>query len=125
MGLILMGAIAGCSAPAAPPTPVATPVPVAPTPTPAATPTPAVILPSAGDIARGKVIFEKTAGGVGCASCHGLDAWGLVGPGICGVTGEEIVTALLGKVPTMAFIKLTPQEIVDVAAYLKDLESQP
>lgn len=65
----------------------------------------------------GKRIFEETAGGVGCASCHLEDGTGDVGPNIQGRTAKEIREAL-GRVEKMAMIELTETEIDQVAEYL-------
>ncbi len=70
----------------------------------------------------GRVIFEETAGGVGCAYCHGNDA---SGQGEAGVQAANIVGAdatrirnALGSISMMDFIRLSPDEIDAVAAYL-------
>ena len=79
--------------------------------------------PAAGmsdQVAQGQEIFLKTAGGVGCASCHGVDALGMIGPNIRGRTASQI-TGALGRVEAMAFIKLTSEQIEAVAAYLATL----
>ena len=68
----------------------------------------------------GKVIFEETAGGVGCAACHGMDAKGDIGPDI---RGRDSV-AILGEIQTnedMQFIELTREEVDSVAVYLRYL----
>jgi len=79
-------------------------------------------------IARGELIFQKTAGGVGCQACHGPDARGNVGPDIRGKSEGEISNAL-ASVEQMQFIMLnTPlskEDIAAVAAYLKKLADQP
>lgn len=81
-----------------------------------------------GDIlAKGKLIFEKTAGGVGCASCHGLNAKGTTtigAPNIRGKTEAEVRQALVG-VAMMRIVKLTDDEIAAVVAYLQYLNTQP
>lgn len=66
----------------------------------------------------GKEIFQETAGGVGCASCHREDAGGDVGPNIQGRTFEDIRAALDGGVEDMGFIELTDEEVRQVAEYL-------
>ncbi len=70
--------------------------------------------------AQGKKIFEETAGGVGCASCHGKDAAGGFGPSIHDRDPVAILNALR-TVEDMAFIKLTDEEIAAVGAYLRYL----
>lgn len=78
---------------------------------------------------RGKVIFEKTAGGVGCASCHGLDGKGN-GPAGVGAPAnrgadEARVRTALGAVELMSGVKLNDDEIKAVVAYLAYLGKQP
>lgn len=70
--------------------------------------------------AAGKVIFEETAGGVGCAMCHGMGALGDVGPDIRGRDSVAIL-GQLKKNPDMKFIKLTKEEVDQVATYLRYL----
>ncbi|MBI2854700.1 MAG: cytochrome c [Chloroflexi bacterium] len=74
-------------------------------------------------LAAGKLIFEKTAGGVGCASCHGLDGKGgkSGAPDIRGASEAKVRTAVTGGVLAMSFIKLGDSDITAVAAYLKYL----
>lgn len=158
LGVALLVALAACGGSSEgttqmPPTPQANatsqptataspPVTASLTPTPTqskmppatSVPTPMV---SAGDddlLAKGKLIFEKTAGGVGCASCHGLDGKGNPQAGIPANRGKtegqlrqalEGITNELGGVPPMAFIKLTDAEITAVVAYLRYLNEQP
>ncbi|MCH8103621.1 MAG: c-type cytochrome [Chloroflexi bacterium] len=78
-------------------------------------------------IAQGKEIFVKTAGGVGCALCHGLDAKGDPSQGAPdnrGASADTIFAALASR-PQMSFITLTNDEIDAVAAYLAFLATQP
>jgi mono/diheme cytochrome c family protein len=80
-------------------------------------------------LAKGKLIFEKTAGGVGCAYCHGLDGKGggtsgFGAPPNRGKTEAEVRAALMG-VPAMSFIKLSDDEIAAVVAYLQYLNQLP
>lgn len=75
--------------------------------------------------AAGKVIFEETAGGVGCASCHGETGQGLEAPNIVGKDSVAIFQQLQSN-PDMQFIKLTREEVEQVATYLRylhDLEA--
>ena len=68
-------------------------------------------------------MFEKTAGGLGCAYCHQLDASGdpaIGAPNIRGVTDAQIIDALNTRVQ-MSFLNLTNDEITAVAAYLMTL----
>ncbi len=121
------------AAPTAPPTeipptaePTATTAPVA-TIAPTKAPDSEPAAPSSEEqIAQGKEIFEKTAGGVGCALCHGLDAKGdpaQGAPSNLGASWESIEQALYDR-PQMSFISLTRDEIKAVAAYLQWLEAQ-
>lgn len=73
--------------------------------------------------AKGKVIFEETAGGVGCASCHGPTAEGDVGPNIQGRDAVAILEQLETN-EAMEFISLTNEERDQVAAYLRYLHDQ-
>ena len=74
---------------------------------------------------EGQEIFQKTAGGgVGCAACHGSDAYGTDRAGnVRGATVEEIMKALRTQ-PAMGFIKLADDEIHAIAAYLDFMMSQ-
>lgn len=110
------------------------------TATPMPTPTPAqsTVLPSTPTVstgggalvAQGKLIFEKTAGGLGCAYCHGLDGRGK-GPAnvnaanIRSKNEGDVRAAIQGGVAMMSFIKLTDDEITAVVAYLQYLNEQP
>jgi len=70
-------------------------------------------------VEAGRIIFEETAGGVGCAVCHGHFALGDVGTGpyIRGVS-EQTIREALDTVADMDFLSLTDDEIQGVAAYL-------
>lgn len=70
--------------------------------------------------AAGKVIFEETAGGVGCGACHGSDATGDIGPDIRGRDSVTILGALK-TVDDMGFIELSQEEIAQVSDYLRHL----
>jgi mono/diheme cytochrome c family protein len=70
--------------------------------------------------AAGKVIFEETAGGVGCAACHGMDATGDIGPNIRGQDSVAVLQALSAN-EDMQFIELSKDEVDQVAAYLRYL----
>jgi len=77
----------------------------------------------------GREIFNKTAGGVGCAYCHGSDGKG-DGPSMLGAppnrgATEEMVRNALASFPDMSFIKLTNDEIKAVVVYLAYLAEQP
>jgi mono/diheme cytochrome c family protein len=77
------------------------------------------------------LIFEKTAGGVGCAACHGLDGKGngpagVNAPNIRGKNEGDLRAAISGGVPMMtSVIKLNDDEIAAVVAYLQYLSEQP
>lgn len=151
VGSILMGgvailvALAACGGSTAgttsvPPAPPATATAqassaAAPTPTATAVPSPTLSLaptPTTGAtlFGQGKLVFEKTAGGVGCAFCHGPDGKGggisgLGAPDIRGAKEAKVRGALIGGVPLMSFIKLSDEEITAVVAYLQYLNEQP
>lgn len=77
----------------------------------------------------GREIFNKTAGGVGCAFCHGADGKG-DGPAMLGAPAnrgatEQLVREKLAGVPDMSGIKLTDAEIDAVVVYLAYLAEQP
>lgn len=101
---------------------------VRPTEAPAAA-QPAAGLESLDDalLAQGQILFEKDAGGVGCASCHGMDATGnesIGAPNIQGKTDAQIRSALTG-VDMMTPLKVKPDEIKAISAYLTHLSTQP
>lgn len=137
---LVVALVVACSSSA---TPTATTVPAtatstppptvtaAPTATASAEPT-ATTAGSSGDtlLAEGKLIFEETAGGTGCAFCHGLDGKGngpagLDAPANRGASEQMVRGALGGGVDAMSYIKLTSTEITAVVAYLQWLATQP
>jgi mono/diheme cytochrome c family protein len=70
-------------------------------------------------LAIGKNVFEVSAAGVGCASCHGLDAQGTAdGPNIIGSSKAAISDAIEGGEIDMHEINLTPEELEAVYRYL-------
>jgi mono/diheme cytochrome c family protein len=72
-------------------------------------------------LALGKEVFEVTAGGLGCAFCHGSDGLGTVyGPRIAGRSKEDISNALRWA-DGMTDITLTPDELEGVARYVRTL----
>lgn len=75
------------------------------------------------DVVAGKLIYEETAGDVGCASCHGIDATGDFGPAILGASAE-LISAQFEVNEAMMFIEMTDEEVAQVAAYLAYLASQ-
>jgi mono/diheme cytochrome c family protein len=104
--------------------PTSTPLPRR-TPTPLPVPTAA---PSLNQIvADGKLLFEKDAGGTGCAICHGQDAKGdtIIGaPDNRGASADQIWDAL-DRVANMAYITLDTDEAKAISAYLQFLATQP
>ena len=82
-------------------------------------------------LAKGKLLFDNTAGGVGCAACHGLDAKGngpagVNAPTIRGKNEGDVRAAIAGGVPMMTtIITLNDEEIAAVVAYLDYLSQQP
>lgn len=95
---------------------------------PASAPRAASSPTASGDpVARGTVIFQQTAGGVGCASCHGKDARGNPEIGAPDIRGarEERVRAVLAGVTLMSGIRLNDPEIAAVVAYLQQLGERP
>jgi mono/diheme cytochrome c family protein len=78
-------------------------------------------------VSRGKVIFEKTAGGVGCAFCHGVDGRGkaeLASPNIRGKTPQDVLNAMETRAQ-MNIVKLSDEDVQAVGAYLVVLASTP
>ncbi len=72
-------------------------------------------------LALGWEVFEVSAGGTGCASCHASDGLGTArAPGIVGSTARDISVALQ-TVGDMGDIDLTPAEVEAVAAYVRGL----
>lgn len=70
-------------------------------------------------LALGREVFEVTAGGNGCAACHGKDAQGTAdGPNIIGSSKASIWGAIGGGVIDMNDISLTPEELEAVYRYL-------
>jgi len=118
-------------------------VPATLVPSPTATQAPIPTTPPAGEAAngghsnddalqealinQGKILFETTAGGVGCALCHGLDGKGkpeFASPPNRGATADMIWNALENR-PQMSFIVLSNDEVRAVAAYLEVLATEP
>lgn len=78
---------------------------------------------------QGKLIYEYTAGGVGCAYCHGMDGKGEgpsgeKAPDIRGKTGNEVKQALTNVI-SMDTMELSDRESEAVGAYLQYLATQP
>jgi mono/diheme cytochrome c family protein/DNA-binding beta-propeller fold protein YncE len=75
----------------------------------------------------GRALYEKTAGGVGCAACHGINGRGstqVSAPDIRGANEARVRAALAG-VAIMSRITLTDAEIAAVVAHLQELNAQP
>lgn len=80
----------------------------------------------AGLLEQGKLIYDETAGGVGCAYCHGLQGRGdgtagVGAPDIAGAHESAIRSSLAGAVPMMGFIQLAPNDLTAVIAYVAQL----
>jgi hypothetical protein len=108
--------------------PETTAAPAATTAAPDTTAAPETTAPAGDDdmFARGEDLFLVSAGGVGCKTCHGLEARGDVGvgPNIQGKTVSAIKTQLQEN-ELMEYMRasLTQEDIEAVAlylAYLKD-----
>ena len=94
---------------------------------PAAPAAPAAAPAAANPAALGRDIFEKTAGGVGCASCHGMNARGgaqFNAPDIRGADEARVRSALAG-VTFMSQITLNDAEITAVVGHLQELNKAP
>ena len=137
--ILLLGAVVvGCGGSDAPnPTAAPTSLPITPTSPPVVvepTAMPPTLPPTTGNntdsteiIDQGKILFETTAGGVGCALCHGLDGRGkpeLATPQNRGATADMIWDALETRAQ-MTFLVLTNDEVRAIAAYLQVLDTQP
>jgi len=73
-------------------------------------------------LALGQEIFDVTAGGQGCAACHGFDGQGTQdGPNIIGVSKSAINNATKGGVIDMDDINLSPDQLEAVYQYLLTL----
>lgn len=116
-------ASSGASAKAA-----AQPTLAAPAPRAAAAPPAGALSTSSALLAQGKKVFEETAGGVGCAYCHGRDGKGTGPAGIQSafIQGrkEAEVRYAMTSLPMMSNVKLNDQEIEAVVAYLQTLPEQ-
>lgn len=76
-------------------------------------------------MAAGKVLYDTTAGGVGCAVCHGPDAMGnpeLASPDIRGADFITIANALVERAQ-MTTLVLSDDDIKAVVAYLATLDT--
>lgn len=75
-------------------------------------------------VAEGKQIFETGVGGLACTVCHGPDQTTFVAPDITGGSVER-VHAALASVEAMESLRLTPPQMVAVAAYLQSQALPP
>lgn len=92
----------------------------------AAAPAPAAAAASAAPVS-GQMLFEKMAGGTGCAICHGANARGggpLNAPDIRGV-GEDRIRGALAAVPAMQRITLSDAELAAIVSHLAELNKAP
>ena len=88
---------------------------------------PAPAAAAAAGPADGRMLFEKTAGGTGCAMCHGPNARGggpLNAPDIRGV-GEDRIRGALVAVPAMSRIRLSDAELAAIVGHLAELNKAP
>ena len=75
-------------------------------------------------LALGQEVWDVTAGGEGCANCHGFDAkGGSGGPDVRGGSKSSIVGSIGGGTPDMEHIVLTDEELDAVYESLKSLSS--
>lgn len=75
-------------------------------------------------VARGELIYQKTAGGVGCQLCHGVDGRGSTGPDVRAAPADRIANALASVEPMRFITTTTPlgrEDVEALAAYLKTL----
>jgi mono/diheme cytochrome c family protein len=76
---------------------------------------------SAEVLALGKEVWEVTAGGEGCAACHGFDGLGADAPNVLGASKSAIIGAIRGGTPDMEHIVLTSEELDAVYEYMATL----
>ena len=79
------------------------------------------VLKISGDSMQGHAIFQMN-----CATCHGLNADGKVGPSLKGVSTRRSQTSLIeqvksGKTPPMPQFQPSPEEMADLLQYLNTL----
>jgi mono/diheme cytochrome c family protein len=95
-----------------------TTVPGAETTAPPTTTTAAPDTVSAEVLALGKEVWDLTAGGEGCAACHGIDGLGGDAPNVLGASKSAIIGAIRGGTPDMEHIVLTSEELDAVYEYM-------
>lgn len=82
-------------------------------------------IPPGSQMAAGKLLFEETAGGVGCQTCHGEGATGTeLGPDIRG-KDETAIMQNLRVNQNMGFLELSTEDIEAIATYLAYLKDNP
>lgn len=79
------------------------------------------VFSSQGDVATGQQIFL-----INCAGCHGIEAGGLVGPSLHGISRRRSSASLIhqvidGETPPMPKFQPTSQEMADLLNYLETL----
>ncbi len=79
------------------------------------------VLKLTGDSVQGHAIFQMN-----CATCHGLNADGKVGPSLKGVASRRSQISLIeqvtsGKTPPMPQFQPSPEEMADLLQYLNKL----
>ncbi len=79
------------------------------------------VLQRQGDRERGHAIFQ-----INCSGCHGIEATGLVGPNLWGVSSRKSTRGLItqvtsGQTPPMPKFQPSPQEMADLLVYLQSL----
>ncbi|MEO0769270.1 MAG: cytochrome c [Cyanobacteria bacterium J06649_4] len=79
------------------------------------------VLQLAGNVERGKDIFT-----LNCATCHGLNAYGEVGPDLRNVSERKSSVALInqvisGQTPPMPQFQPSERDMADLLAFLKTL----
>ena len=79
------------------------------------------VLALTGHQARGKAIFQMN-----CATCHGIEATGEVGPSLRGVSDRRSKVSLIhqvitGKTPPMPQFQPVAQDMADLLEYLESL----
>lgn len=79
------------------------------------------VLSLTGHQVRGQAIFQMN-----CATCHGIEATGEVGPSLRGVSDRRSKVSLIrqvisGKTPPMPQFQPIPQDMADLLEYLESL----
>lgn len=79
------------------------------------------VLSRTGDTVQGHAIFQ-----INCAGCHGLEATGLVGPSLQGVSKRKSEYGLIhqvisGETPPMPKFQPSAQAMADLLSYLESL----